>query len=267
MSIQRGTRLIEYDWKTLGDNDFEELCKDLLLEADVAAERKSGPGSGDMGCDIIAVEKIALKIGALRAKTLNCDRLLIITSHDLSAQARDTCAKISIDSRYDVKVSYWIEADLVGRLLKSPVLSEKYFGAFPHSKKIKFQTECSGFSFVPAKIYYNNKEIEVKLFLNLTSERSSIPQCVAEQIGADIITPPIEKSIGTFLSVEKGIVKNIEIVFELFGEPKEPYKLKLEEVHVSKEWFSITTMLYGVLGLDVLKNFGISFKERMLYPE
>lgn len=308
---KRGHSLIEYDWKTLSDNQFEDLCKDLLNEAGVEANRVSGPGSGDMGRDVVAEEKIALKIGAIetfkilvqcknygkskttispddvetyakRALTFGCSILLIITSHDLSAPAKTISEMISQSPSWNVKVSYWTEADLVGRLMRSPHLSEKYFGSFPHSKKIKCNVENSGFMWVPVKVTCENKTAQTRLVLNLSLEYTSIPSTIAEQLGIKFDPPQDFGSLlpsfntNTFTPVasifDTKILKDAELAFELLQEPPkhEFYRIKLEQMHTFKDMLNLQAYSIepsGFLGLDVLRNFSISMKDGMLYPE
>ena len=49
--------MVQYNWAALNDDDFEELCKELMRrEGFRNVRRMSGPGSGDRGRDIHAEE-------------------------------------------------------------------------------------------------------------------------------------------------------------------------------------------------------------------
>lgn len=112
--------MIHFNWPNLTDDEFEELCTELMRRKGFQnVRRMGGPGGGDRGRDIHAEENLTSASGgtiittilaqcknyagsrrtlspgdiealALRARTLHYNRILIITSHDLSAQAKET---------------------------------------------------------------------------------------------------------------------------------------------------------------------------------
>lgn len=149
--------MITFPWSDLSDEEFEELCKDILrAEGLENVQRLSGPGSGDMGRDLHAEESFFSKTGATlrekilvqaknywgskttispsdidklwaRAKSLSYNRALIITSHDLSSPAKTHSFEISSKPEIGVRVDYWNEFDLVDKLVKDSRLMKKFF--------------------------------------------------------------------------------------------------------------------------------------------
>lgn len=59
-----------FPWSDLSDEDFEEMCKDLLrVKGFENVRRMSGPGPGDRGIDIHAEESLLSRTGTtLREK-------------------------------------------------------------------------------------------------------------------------------------------------------------------------------------------------------
>jgi hypothetical protein len=153
--------MIIFPWTDLSDDQFEELCKDILRAEGLENVMKlSGPGSGDMGRDIHAEESFLSRTGTVlrekilvqaknyagsektispndidtyrfRAEGLGYSRLLIITSHDLSSPAKtyakDLSEKSSEHKPFYIRIDYWNQYELVDRLIKNPQITRKYF--------------------------------------------------------------------------------------------------------------------------------------------
>ena len=149
--------MLSLDWKNLSPTEFEELCKDLLCDLGyIHVKRMSGVGGGDMGQDIIAEEtvshrnrfsetiklmvqcknyapsKTTIKPNIVekyvnRAETFGFSQLLIITSYDLTSQAKITVNTINNNPKKTVKVTFWNEIDLLNFLQQYPKTKEKYF--------------------------------------------------------------------------------------------------------------------------------------------
>lgn len=135
--------MVRFNWSALNDIEFEELCKELMKRKGFQnVKRMSGPGGGDRGLDIYAEEALAFLTGstvyfkilvqcknywgsrttigsdevenlANRARTLKYDRVLIITSHDLSSQGKITAEDITNNPEWGVRVEWWTEYDLI----------------------------------------------------------------------------------------------------------------------------------------------------------
>lgn len=130
-----------FNWGLLSDDEFEEFSRALLAKRGFNAIRMGGAGAGDRGRDIHAEELLTSGVGtsivskvlvqcknyygsrttigpgevkeiAMDAKTLHYDRALIITSHDLSAQAKTTAKEIAENPDWRVNVQWWNEYDL-----------------------------------------------------------------------------------------------------------------------------------------------------------
>jgi hypothetical protein len=148
--------LVRFDWSTLDDTEFEELCKECMRRKGFRnVVRMSGPGSGDRGRDLHAEESLFSQTGrsidtkilvqcknywgsrttigpstveklAQRARTLGYNRVLIITSYDLSAQAKQTALDINKNPALGVSVDWWTEYDLSGLLLEYPDVKQRF---------------------------------------------------------------------------------------------------------------------------------------------
>ncbi len=145
-----------FDWARLADSEFEHLCRELLFRRGFNnVIRMAGPGSGDSRIDLHAEEFLVSRTGqsiptkvlvqcknyggsrttisgeevekiALRAKTQNYNRVLIITSYDLSAPAKNIAQKINNDSGWGVNIQWWTEHELVDGLFEYPDLRSRF---------------------------------------------------------------------------------------------------------------------------------------------
>lgn len=115
----------------------------------------SGPGSGDRGRDIHAEENLISATGgaistkilaqcknyaasrtsidsgdvealAQRARTLNYNRILIITSYDLTSPAKTTAFDMATNSSWSIIAEWWSGHDLVSLLLRYPDLRRRF---------------------------------------------------------------------------------------------------------------------------------------------
>ena len=116
--------------------------------------RMSGPGSGDRGRDIHAEEPLSSVTGIIipskilvqcknyapskttitpgfveslanRAITLGYNRIFIITSHELSSQAKITASEM-IDSQRKILAEWWTGHDLTTLLVNNPRISRRF---------------------------------------------------------------------------------------------------------------------------------------------
>jgi hypothetical protein len=148
--------MVQYDWSTLTDDEFEELCKELMRRKGFRnVRRMSGPGAGDRGRDIHAEEHLPSATGgeihtrilvqcknywgsrtticpsdveglAQRARSLGYNRILIITSHDLSSQAKTTALDMATNPSWGIIAEWWNNHDLIGFILKYPDLRTQF---------------------------------------------------------------------------------------------------------------------------------------------
>jgi hypothetical protein len=158
------------------------MCMDLLKSLGFAnVESKSGPGGGDLGIDIEMVEPIILKTGKQRlekimvqcknyqsknigyseivsiiakARNLDFDRLLIITSSELGAQAKQAIVHAA-NNKAPVEVTYWDKSALEDLLEVHRQVHEKYFLPKPDKSITSEQIERLHFPYVlnPAKAF------------------------------------------------------------------------------------------------------------------
>jgi len=142
--------MIHFDWASLSGDEFEELNKEFMRRKNfINVERMSGPGSGDRGRDLLAEENLLSETGGAiltrilvqcknyagsrrtisstniegwsnRARTLGCNRLLVITSHDLSSPAKNTVHEISNSPEWGINVQFWNVFTLTRLLLEYP---------------------------------------------------------------------------------------------------------------------------------------------------
>jgi hypothetical protein len=293
--------MIKLEWSKLSDNQFEDLCKDILQEDGFQnVQRMSGPGSGDMGQDIIAEEIVATKIGititfrtliqcknygkskttispkeieeyANRAETLEYDFLLIMTSSDLSAQAKRIADIISHDKRRRIKINFWTESDLVGRIMQSPRIYGIYFGV-PIIRKgkteIKGQIDENGHIFILAFLVYQGKRVIIRFLVDTGSTVTTILGANALILGLDFnclerSSIPVQGITGEIQDVY--LLKNARIDFVGVTNGKERIlEVELSEIHVIKP-FGSPTSIHSILGMDVLKSLEISLGRGSLF--
>lgn len=115
----------------------------------------SGPGAGDRGRDIHAEENLVSATGgaistrilaqcknyagsrtsigardvetlAQRARTLHYNRILIITSYDLTSQAKTTAVDMATNPLWGIIAEWWSGHDLVSLLLRYPDLKRRF---------------------------------------------------------------------------------------------------------------------------------------------
>lgn len=201
---------MHFDWSKLLPREFEEMCKDLLISVGFQnVVRRSGPGQGDFGQDITAEDEVKYKSGlservrvlvqcknygssrtaigpqtveqyALRAETLGYQQLLIMTSYDLTSQAKTVSYKISTDTHRRIRVIYWTESDLVTLLQDSSRTREKYFPqALTHNlistptfvklgsdlyEIVETTQGIDGTPFCPLEIWHEKMESPLRIF-------------------------------------------------------------------------------------------------------
>jgi hypothetical protein len=156
LAAKRETDLVQFKWDALSDDDFEELCTELMRRKGfLNVRRMSGIGSGDRGRDIHAEENLISATGgailtrilvqcknywgsrtsigpsdveslAQRARTMSYDRVLIITSYDLTSQAKTTALDMSTNPSWGIIAEWWSGHDLVSLLLKYPDLRRRF---------------------------------------------------------------------------------------------------------------------------------------------
>lgn len=296
--------MIKFNWKHLSDIEFEDMCKDILRKEGLEnVQRMSGPGSGDMGRDLVAEETVSLRIGgritfralvqcknygrsrttidpsevekyAVRAETLGYANLLIITSHDLSAQAKIIAEKISQDPSRQLRIDFWTEADLVEELIKFPKIRDKYFNiplkVEGTALRINGFIGREGQIYVPA--FLSHEEIEgeatILFLVDTGATRTMITGGDAERFGLDFEN--LRKSETQVMGIGGSVtdaytLSNVKISFRMSG--KKLHEETLEEVIVIKptrDMPSGARYLPSLLGLDILKKFRISFDEGTL---
>lgn len=148
--------MARFDWSALDPAQFEELCKELMRRKGfLNVTRTSGPGPGDMGRDLHAEEILISQTGrpihskilvqcknywrsrktvgpaqveraANRARTLHYNRVLIITSYDLSSQAKQIALNTTKNLEFGVRVEWWNESDLNTLLFKYPDVKRQF---------------------------------------------------------------------------------------------------------------------------------------------
>lgn len=148
--------MVRFNFSELDDDEFEELCKDLMRrEGFQNVRRLSGPGSGDQRRDLHAEENLASRTGsplqtrilvqcknyagskrtisptmienlANRARSLNYNRILMITSHDLSSNAKTIAMGMATNPVWGIIADWWNKHNLTTLLLKYPDLRRRY---------------------------------------------------------------------------------------------------------------------------------------------
>jgi len=293
--------MIKFDWKHLSSSEFEEMCKDILLGLGLEnVKRMSGPGSGDMGRDVIAEDTIGLKLGAkittkvlaqcknygasqtsigpaeveryaLRAETLGYDVALIITSYELTSQAKSIAEKISQDRRRRIKVHFWTETDIVDKLEQFPRIREKYFGiplrVEGTSLEIDGIVDASNHVFVNAGVVFGGQargEIGFITFLVDTgTTRTTILGRDASRLGINIDLLKKEEPAVTVSGIaETYILPDVAIIF--MTKSRKPHVETLASVDVIKVPDDKVDLFFSLLGADVLSKFKISFGKGVL---
>jgi len=148
--------MVHFNWNSLNTDEFEELCTELMRRKGFQnAMRMSGPGSGDRGRDIHAEENLASASGgviqtkilaqcknyygsrtsigprdvetlALRAKTLRYNRILLITSYDLSSEAKSIALDMATNPTWGIIANWWTGHDLTNFLMRYPDLKQRF---------------------------------------------------------------------------------------------------------------------------------------------
>ncbi len=148
--------MIHFNWPSLSDDEFEEFCTELMRRTGFHnVRRMGGPGGGDRGRDIHAEENLTSASGgtitttilaqcknyagsrrtigpadvealAQRARTLHYNRILIITSYDLSAQAKQTAHDMATNPAWSIIAEWWTGYDLANSLMRTPDLKRQY---------------------------------------------------------------------------------------------------------------------------------------------
>jgi hypothetical protein len=148
--------LVRFDFSSLDDDEFEELAKEIMRRKGFQnVQRISGPGSGDLGRDLTAEENLTsithttiqtkilvqcknygpsrTTIGpsvvetlANRARSLQCNRILIITSHDLTSTAKAVATSMINNPQWNILAEWWNVHDLTGFLMQYPDLVRRF---------------------------------------------------------------------------------------------------------------------------------------------
>lgn len=148
--------MVRFDFSQLSDDEFEELCQELMRrEGFQNVRRLSGPGPGDQSRDIHAEENLntithttiptrilvqcknygasrttisSTNVESLanRARTMDYTRILIITSHDLSSPAKNTANGMVSNSNWRILAEWWNIHDLTRLLLKYPDIRKQF---------------------------------------------------------------------------------------------------------------------------------------------
>lgn len=148
--------MVHFNWDSLDDDEFEELCTELMRRKGFQnVRRMSGPGSGDRGRDIHAEENLMSASGSViptrilvqcknyygsrtsitsgdvetlaqRARTLHYNRILIITSHDLSSVAKTTALDMATNPEWSIMADWWSGHDLVNFLMRYPDIKRRF---------------------------------------------------------------------------------------------------------------------------------------------
>jgi hypothetical protein len=146
---------VQFDFSSLSDNEFEELCMSLMRRRGFRNVRKMNvPGLRDEGRYIHAEEFLSDPIGSIiqtkilaqcknyeeskttidsafiekltgKAATFGYVRILIITSYELSSQAKDTALNM-INTHLKISVNWWIGPDLTTMLQNNPDIAKPY---------------------------------------------------------------------------------------------------------------------------------------------
>lgn len=292
--------MIKVHWSELSDIQFEDLCKDVLRESGLQnADRMSGPGSGDMGRDIVAEERVTLKIGktvtyktlvqcknygkskttispkiveeyANRAETLGYDFLLIITSHDLSSQAKTIAEKISQNKSRKVKISFWTESDLVDKIIQYPKIYRKYFGDLIIEKgktEIHCEVDPRGHMYVMAFLVYKEKRAAINFLVDTGASITTILDADAIKLGLDFTSlkkmPWSVRGIGGVIP-EIYLLSDVEILLWGISDKEERMVgIHLKAIHVIKPTDNYRPT-FSILGMDVLRELEISFDKGKL---
>ena len=160
--------MVRFDFSSLTDEEFEELCKEIMRRRGFQnVQRLSGFGSGDLGRDLTAEENLTsithvtiptkilvqcknygpsrTTIGpavieslANRARSLQCNRTLIITSHDLSSPAKALAHGMVSNPDWRILAEWWNVHDLTGFLMQYPDIVRRFSlrSAPPHGLSI-----------------------------------------------------------------------------------------------------------------------------------
>lgn len=148
--------MVHFNWDSLDDDEFEELCTELMRRKGFQnVRRMSGPGAGDQGRDIHAEEDLTSASGSViqtrilaqcknyygsrttigpgdvetlaqRARTLRYNRILIITSYDLSSAAKTTALDMATNPAWSIIADWWSVHDLTNFLIRFPDLKRRF---------------------------------------------------------------------------------------------------------------------------------------------
>lgn len=295
--------MINFNWSSLSDTEFELLCKDILVNEQFEnVKRVSGPGSGDFGCDIIAEENISSKLGiinkkkimiqcknyagsgttispniveeyALRAESLSFDSLLIITSHDLSSGAKTIAELISTNSSRNIQIIYWTESELINKLMKYKDLQIKYF-----QDQIIVNKSLSGIKgrlsgdhiYINCLIKFSDSTPEPLIFLVDTGASvTTIGPADVNRLKIDYegIQPAIVKTMSGVINVFR--LPDVEIYFPLTNDSI--LNAKFNEIHCFQKDQPFDDAYpsgsFSLLGMDFLRNYLISPSDGILYPK
>jgi len=289
--------MIQFDWGQLSDSEFEEMCKDILrAEGFENVRRMSGPGPGDIGRDITAEETVSLKAGGKRlfkilvqcknygksettigaseieryvnrVDTLGRDILLVITSHDLSSQAKSIAEKISKDPRRRVLIDFWTEADLVDKLLKFPKIQEKYF-VLGTTVKISTLPSRDFLMQIPATIIFEKlgTSYTVVFLVDTGCDTTMLSGVVAERIGMNLCDLKNIKlaGLGGFISAYE--LPDVTLIFHTHK--GDLYAEKMDKILLIAPDEEMMKLPFCLLGMDVIKRFKkISFENGRFFLE
>lgn len=281
--------MIEFNWAQLSDEDFEDLCCDILREEQfINVKRISGPGSGDGGRDIIAEEQINLKVGyqllykyfiqcknyfgsktsigprmireyAVNAEMNGYDIFLMITSYDLSSNAKEQAEKMNSDRARNVKVYYWTQSELVSKLNQHPQLVDKYFKTpleetYPEGENIiQGYVDDSGQTYVMGLIKYREKDDYLPIRF-LVDTGTSVTAIFANDINRlDIDISKLRSGIVYTASGERAIhfLDNVKLLFQTTK--GDMLSFELEYVVVIPETV-LPSQGFSLMGMDILRN-------------
>jgi hypothetical protein len=221
-------------FKSLSDDEFEDLCVDLLKALGFVNVRKmSGRGGGDFGRDIHAEEVVSLRTDYTRmekilaqakkftsksisntdmsnilnnARSLDYTRVIVFASSDFSSPARRV-ASDALTVKNPVETTLWNGKDIEMLLKRYPQLKKKHF-KLPR-QKIHMIATTLPVSTVPVDLQIaHNKWTRVDAIIDTGARLSLIPHSLFRQLsirGASM-TQILENPFGTRMRVDMAIV-------------------------------------------------------------
>lgn len=160
-------RTSDIDLVSINPEDFEFLCRDILLEKGLSIDRQPSRGA-DRGVDLIATlsirddlgfktdVRVAVEckhfarsgksvkendVGNVVERTLshNCERYLLITSTVLSTSLAHQLEGITKNPSIPINAAAWTRLDLLESISNSEKLYKKYFAGKPRLRKVSYK--------------------------------------------------------------------------------------------------------------------------------